>query len=160
MASAVKFFLKIDGIQGDSTDKTHQGEIPLLSFSWGATHAVVAVPGADGKVSVGELSFTASSGQASPELFQGITTGKVFPTATLTGGVQAEKGLVTLLELALKKVLIGSYRISDAAGAEHPVDEVTLSFAQIEFTYRPQKSDGTAGTPVAAGWDLERNQPA
>ncbi len=37
--AAVDYFLKIDGIQGESQDKTHKNEIQLDSFSWGATNA-------------------------------------------------------------------------------------------------------------------------
>src|SRR5262249_52526808 len=33
--AAVDYFLKIDGIQGESVDKAHKGEIQLESFSWG-----------------------------------------------------------------------------------------------------------------------------
>ena len=32
-------FLKIDGIEGESNDKTHKGEIELSSFSWGVSNA-------------------------------------------------------------------------------------------------------------------------
>ena len=31
-------FLKIDGIDGESTDKTHPGEIEISSFSWGVSN--------------------------------------------------------------------------------------------------------------------------
>jgi type VI secretion system secreted protein Hcp len=34
---AVDFFLKIDGIDGESKDSKHKGEIDIESFSWGAT---------------------------------------------------------------------------------------------------------------------------
>ena len=37
--AAVDYFLKIDGIKGESQDKTHKDEIQLNSFSWGATNA-------------------------------------------------------------------------------------------------------------------------
>ncbi len=30
-------FLKIEGIDGESADSKHKGEIELLSFSWGET---------------------------------------------------------------------------------------------------------------------------
>ena len=33
---AVDFFLKIDGIPGESTDAKHKDEIDVLSWSWGA----------------------------------------------------------------------------------------------------------------------------
>jgi len=32
---AVDFFLKIDGIKGESMDSTHKDEIDLQSWSWG-----------------------------------------------------------------------------------------------------------------------------
>ena len=31
-------FLKIEGIDGESTDKTHPGEIEVTSFSWGVSN--------------------------------------------------------------------------------------------------------------------------
>jgi hypothetical protein len=36
---AFEYFLKIDGIPGESTDKKHAGEIAVESFSWGATQS-------------------------------------------------------------------------------------------------------------------------
>jgi type VI secretion system secreted protein Hcp len=34
----VDMFLKIDGIQGESTDNSHKDEIELLSYTWGESH--------------------------------------------------------------------------------------------------------------------------
>ena len=36
--SAADYFLKIDGVDGESIDDKHKGSIELESFSWGATH--------------------------------------------------------------------------------------------------------------------------
>jgi hypothetical protein len=35
VVSASDMFLKLTGIKGESTDKTHRGEIDVLSWSWG-----------------------------------------------------------------------------------------------------------------------------
>ncbi len=35
---ATDIFMKIGDIKGESADKTHPGEIELLSFSWGETN--------------------------------------------------------------------------------------------------------------------------
>ena len=35
---SVDFFLKIDGIEGESQDKTHKNEIQLESWSWGQSN--------------------------------------------------------------------------------------------------------------------------
>ena len=37
--SAVDYFLKIDGIQGESRDERHKDEIDIESFSWGETQS-------------------------------------------------------------------------------------------------------------------------
>jgi type VI secretion system secreted protein Hcp len=35
--AAFDYFLKIDGIPGESTDSKHKDEIDVLSWSWGET---------------------------------------------------------------------------------------------------------------------------
>ena len=37
--AAVDYFLKLDGIEGESADLTHKGEIDVLSFSWAEAQA-------------------------------------------------------------------------------------------------------------------------
>ena len=34
---AADFFLKLEGIDGESTDDKHKGELDIESFSWGVT---------------------------------------------------------------------------------------------------------------------------
>jgi type VI secretion system secreted protein Hcp len=36
---AVDFFLKLDGIPGESKDKAHKGEIDVLAWSWGMSQS-------------------------------------------------------------------------------------------------------------------------
>src|SRR5436309_614292 len=58
--AAVDYFLKIDGIEGESQDSKHKNEIDLESFSWGetqsGTHGAGGGGGA-GKVSMQDFHF-------------------------------------------------------------------------------------------------------
>ena len=45
---AVSYFLKIDGIQGESHDAKHQGEIDLVSFGWSEANAGAHAAGGGG----------------------------------------------------------------------------------------------------------------
>lgn len=36
---AVDYFLKLDGIEGESADSNHKNEIQLMSWSWGASRS-------------------------------------------------------------------------------------------------------------------------
>ena len=38
-ATTLDYFLKIDGVQGESQDKTHKDEIDVLSWSWGTSNS-------------------------------------------------------------------------------------------------------------------------
>src|SRR3972149_3644335 len=84
---AVDMFLKIAAIKGESVDKTHKGEIEVISWHWGATQTGTthAGPGGGaGKANVQDLTITKYLDSASPILFLHVATGKVVPEALLT----------------------------------------------------------------------------
>jgi len=45
---AVGYFLKIDGIAGESVDAKHKNEIEVQSFSWGEQSTSSGSPGSGG----------------------------------------------------------------------------------------------------------------
>ena len=45
---AVDMFIKIDDIEGESTDDAHGGEIDVLSWSWGMSQSGTTHTGAGG----------------------------------------------------------------------------------------------------------------
>ena len=80
-----EYFLKIDGIAGESQDQRHQGEIEVESFSWGETHSASA-PGATaaGKVNIQDLEVMKRLDKASPLLMLAAASGQHFKSAVLT----------------------------------------------------------------------------
>src|SRR6478672_11628700 len=141
-------FLKIEGIEGESTDKTHKGEIEIHSFSWGAANTgtgSVGGGGGAGKVSFQDFSFTMPISKASPNLMLACATGKHFPTATLTcrkaGGSQVE-----FLKIKLSDILVSSFsngglgQGSDIKQDELPLDQLSLNFVKIDFLYTVDKT--------------------
>jgi type VI secretion system secreted protein Hcp len=156
--AAVAYFLKIDGIQGESTDAKHPGEIELESFSWGEAN-VVSAGGAGGagagKVQVEGLHVTMQMSKASPPLFLACASGQHFKQAVLTA-LRAGKTPQEFLVIKLTDVLVSSYHTG--ANAEVPTDQASFNFAKIEFQFRPQKADGTFDVPVQAGWDVKLNK--
>jgi type VI secretion system secreted protein Hcp len=58
--AVVDYFLKIDGIPGDSQDSKHKGEIDVESWSWGETNVGDAAHRGGmgvGKVSIQDFDF-------------------------------------------------------------------------------------------------------
>lgn len=159
-AASVDYFLKLDGIEGESTDDRHKGEIEILSFSWGETNAATTGRGGGagaGKVSLQDFHFVKPMDKSSPKLFLACAEGEHIKTATLTarkaGGEQQE-----YLKVTLTDVVITSYQTGGSSGDVVPTDSFSLNFAKIEFEYKPQNPDGTLGEAVKAGYNLKLNK--
>lgn len=158
-AAQVDYFLKIEGIEGESTDSSHRGEIEIESFSWGATQSGTSAGGAGGgagKVSFSDIHFTKILDKASPKLMLATATGEHIEKAVLVGELSGKRGQ-QFLEIELTDILISSYQTGGSSGAV-PVDSFSLNFSKIEFTYFPMNRDGSLGEPVKGGWDVAENK--
>ncbi|MGH3079049.1 MAG: Hcp family type VI secretion system effector [Gaiellaceae bacterium] len=158
---AVDYFLKIDGVPGESVDAKHKGEIQLESFSWGETRPggmAFGGGGGAGKVQMQDLVVAMVVSKASPKLMLGCATGKHYKEAVLTAR-KAGKAQQEFLVFKLKDVIVTSYQTGGSADGDVPVDQAALGFSTIQMEYRPQKSDGSLDTAVKAGWDLKQNKP-
>lgn len=159
--AAVDYFLKIDGIEGESSDAKHKGEIELHSFSWGATQAAAGAGrgagGGAGKATMQDLHVATRVSKASPQLMLACATGKHIKVATLAAR-KAGKGQQDFLVYKFTDVLVSSYQTGGAQG-ELPTDQVSFNFTRIEVEYRAQKADGSLDAPVKAGWDVKTNKP-
>ena len=158
--AAVDYFLKLDGISGESADAKHKGEIEVLSFSFGET---LAGPGGHpgggvgaGKVEMTDFAFTAGTSKASPVLFQHCASGRHIKQALLTLR-KAGKGQLEYLKIKLEDVLVSSYSLSGQESEGNPHDAFSLNFQKISVDYRPQKPDGSLAAAVHGGWDLKKN---
>jgi type VI secretion system secreted protein Hcp len=159
---AVDYFLKIDGVQGESADAKHKGEIELESFSWGETNTVSGPGGGggggSGKVQVQDLIVTMHVSKASPKLMLACATGKHHKEAVLTVR-KAGKSQQEFLIFKFKDVIVTSYLTSGSAQSDVVLDQASMGFSTIQMDYRPQKADGSLDTPVKAGWDVKNNKP-
>lgn len=159
-ASSVDYFLKINGIPGESNDEGHKDSMDLKSFDWGASNSATSRGGGggSGKVSVHDISFLKNVDAASPILMQSVTTGKHLKDATLELCLAGGDGQsLCYLKITLSDVLVSEYQIGGSVG-DLPTDHFSLNFAKIEFEYKPQKQDGSLGEPVKATYDLKKNQ--
>jgi type VI secretion system secreted protein Hcp len=158
--AAVDYYLKIDGVEGESTDAKHANEIDVESWSWGETQSGTAGHGGGGgagKVTMQDFHFVMRVNKATPKLMLACASGehikKVDLTCRKAGGEQQE-----YMKISMADVLISSYQTGGSAGDVIPMDQVSLNFSKIEFEYKSQKADGTLDSPVKTGWDLKLNK--
>jgi type VI secretion system secreted protein Hcp len=159
--AAVDYFLKIDGIEGESLDEKHKGEMELESWSWGesqtGTYSVGSGGGA-GKVSMQDFHFVTRVSKGSPKLLLACANGEHFKKAVLTCR-KAGKEQQEYLKITFTDCLVSSFQTGGSGGSDIlPVDQISLNFAKIEYEYKEQKADGTLGGAVKTGWDLKANK--
>ena len=159
---AVDYFLKLDGIKGESADAKHKDEIDIEAFSWGMTQTGTAHTGGGagaGKVSMQDFHFTMKLNVASPSLMQSCATGKHIKLGTLTAR-KAGKDQQEFLTIKMTDVLVSSYQTGGSEGSDVPFDQVSLNFAKVEVEYKRQKQDGSLGPGAKFGFDLKSNKSA
>jgi type VI secretion system secreted protein Hcp len=157
--AAFDFFLKFDGIKGESTDAKHKDEIDVESWSWGETHvAGTGGGGGAGKVAMQDFHFTMRQNTASIGLMLACATGEHIKSATLTGR-KAGKDQLEYLTYKFHDLLVSSVQTGASEHADFPpIDQVSFNFAKIAVDYRPQQRDGTLGPPAHFGFDLKQNK--
>jgi type VI secretion system secreted protein Hcp len=141
----VDYFLKIDGIPGESRDSKHAGTIEIESFSWSLTNTGSpgppgAGPGA-GKVSLQDFHFVARISAASPKLMLSCATGEHLKQAVLTarkaGGAQQD-----FFTVKMSDILISSFQQGGSAGDVVPTDSFSLNFAAIQLAVTSESEKG------------------
>jgi len=158
VVSASDMFLKLTGIKGESIDEKHKGEIDVLSWSWGTSTGTGKVKrGTVAPQCIQDLALTKFVDSSTPELLMQAVKGEHIKEGILTlrkSGKEQQEYLV----IKMTDVLVTAYQTGGSSGSDAPlVDTVLLSFSRIEGEYRPQKADGSLGTPVI--FDIDSTCP-
>lgn len=159
--AAVDYFLKIDGIDGESQDHKHSKEIEVQSWSWGESNSGSSASGGGagaGKVSMQDFHFTVNASKASPKLLLACAVGEHIKKAKLTCR-KAGKDQQEYLVIDFTDILISSFQTGGSAGSSVlPMDNVSFNYTKIEYEYKPQKADGTLDAGVKVGYDIKKSQ--
>jgi len=158
--AVVDYFLKLDGIDGESEDKSHSKEIHIESWSFGETQSGSMAHGGGGgagKVQMQDFHFVMKTNTASPKLFLACASGEHIKKAVLTCR-KAGKDQQEYLKWTFTDLLVSSYQTGGAGSSDVlPLDQISLNFAQAEIAYKAQKADGSLAGEVKAGWNLKHN---
>jgi type VI secretion system secreted protein Hcp len=159
--AAVDYFLKLDGIPGESFDSKHKDEIDLQSWSWGESQTGTFAAGGGGgagKVSMQDFHFTMHINKASPKLFLACANGEHIKTAVCTAR-KAGKEQMEYMVIKFTDLMVTSYQTGGSGSSNVlPVDQISLNFAKIELEYKVQNPDGTPGGSTKAGYDVKKMQ--
>jgi len=167
--AAVDYFLKIDGIPGESKDAKHPDEIQLESWQFGGQNGgtfAFGGGGGAGKVSMQDFHFTMKVNKATPRLFDAMNRGEHIKQAILTarkaGGMAGSSNANYQQDFCIwtfYDILVSSYQTGGSgSGDVLPIDQISLNFSKIQLEYKEQKADGSLAPGIKKGVDLKTQQ--
>lgn len=161
---AQDIFIKIDTIDGESTDEKHPKWIEVESFNTGESMATAGTRSSGGAASAGrvnfqEFSFTKVVDAASPGLFLACCKGQHIPKIVVEW-CRATGDKTKWLEVKMENVMIASVTMSgNSHSDELPHEQVCLNFDKITWTYSPtDHKSGKKGSDIVKFWSAVENK--
>ena len=155
------FFMKLEGIEGESQDADHSGEIDVMSFSMGIQNAGTydaGTGGNTGKAYFSDVSVTKYVEKSTPTLAQYCSLGTAITTVTISCNKQAGDKKVEYLKVTLHNAVVTSLTQSGSGGSTDPIVEgLSLNYAGIEMDYTQQSNTGDAMGKTHFGRDVQKN---
>jgi type VI secretion system secreted protein Hcp len=153
------YFLKLDGIPGDSTVQQYAKQIEVLGWAWGITNS--SVPAAGGAAGTGkakriDFTFAAFSSIASPPIFLAVATGKHLNFAILSV-VRRGDSPFEAFRIRFDNVILTSYEQSSGDTDGRPIDVVKLDYGKVTYTARTQAPTGGIGETVTTSFNFITN---
>ncbi len=158
---AIEYFLKLDGLPGESLSSKHPNEIELESWSWGASNpTTVSGSGLSaGKVSMSDLSITKPVDKCSAKLLDMVCSGKHIASAILTCSKSTgDKNPADYITIKMEEVYISSMQSSGSRGSDIGYESLSLAFAKVEYDYKFQDKDGTLKSAGTAKYDVTKRE--
>lgn len=156
---AQNFFIKIDGIDGESQVDGHSKDIQVLSWSHSFNQPTSATRSSAGGGTVeqanhADFSITKYLDVASVPLMKACWNGKTIATATFTAYRSDGDALVEYLKVEMTNVLISNISFGGGTG-DMATETITLSYSKVKYTYVQQKVAGAGNDGnKAASHDL------
>lgn len=159
-------FIKIDGVDGESTDSKHGAWIELLGYehtaeqpSSGSTSSSGAY--ATGRVELSRFKITKAIDLTTPVLYNKCTLNENIPTVTMEL-CRATGDKETYYVVTLTNVKVASLSCKGVAkGAKAsplPTEVVELAYSKIAWVYtQTDHATGAQGGVTEAEWDVTTN---
>lgn len=158
--AALKIYVQIDGVRGESQDKDHRDWIDAMSVSHqiealGTTAGTTATRDAS-RVNVGDIVITKFLDKASPHLYIICAGRHHLPKVTIeiTGGTEN----LVIMRYTLFEVSVSSTSTASSTGEGLATERVSLRFGKIKWEYIPYRADGRDQGVVEKNWSIVENK--
>jgi type VI secretion system secreted protein Hcp len=139
------YFLKLNGIDGESEVKGHEKEIQISSFSFGcANQGSGGYGGGSGssKASVQDIHITKQVDNATPNLYKYCFQGNSIDQAIITVRKAGGDDPLDYLTMTLTEVFVSSVSTSGHDGGGIAQESLSLNFSKVHMVYKLQDPTG------------------
>ena len=158
-------FLKIDGIEGESTDGKHGKWIEILSYNFSFSQPAGGSASSGGartkeRLNISDFSIVKTIDKASPKLLLACAKGDHIANVAIELCRNSGDKL-KYAEYKLSDVLVSSVRPGGSAqgGEALPLEEVSFNAGKIEFIYTAtDQKTGKAAGDVKMHWSVIENK--
>lgn len=153
--ATVDYFLKMDGVYGETADSTHKDAMDIMSWSGGVQQTGTAGSGGGaggGRAQFKDISLIKQMDKSSPKLLLLAATGEHIKRATIICR-KAGKTPQEYLKVTLSDAILSSYSVG-GGGSPIATESLSIAYSKIEYEYKPQKADGSLDAPVKTGYDV------
>ena len=140
---ASDFFVKIEGIDGESSDKAHSKWIEVISFSHGAMQNVGVGRATDvsGRGQFLPFRFTHLVDKATPKLQQFCLSGQKVPKVQFQVCRAVAGAQVPVYEVTLENVKLSKCFVKSVVNGGNSSEDIIDSFAGADGVYIPNEED-------------------
>ncbi|MBF0225361.1 MAG: type VI secretion system tube protein Hcp [Desulfobacterales bacterium] len=163
---ASNMYIKFDKIDGESTDKNHIKWIEILGWSHSFSQPTPPMSHRNSSGSTlekchhSELTFSKYLDVATDDLLKTCWTGKQVETVKIEcfRADGQTTNAIKYLMIDMLDVIITNLSIS-GGGGDIPVENLSLSYSKITYTYiDKKKADGTGASNQPVSWDHASNE--
>lgn len=157
---AVDMFLKLNAINGESTDAIHKQEIDILGWDWSISNAGKAHMGGgagSGKANFGDIAITKYADLATTSLMLACANGKHITEAVITVRKAGETPLEYII-ITMNEVFVSNVRSGGHQGEERLTETISLNFGKIKFEYKQQNEQGSGSGGTPFNWSISKNE--
>ena len=143
---AQNYFIKFDGIDGESINDVHRGWSDIVSFNQelGSTPSMIATPNlmatnrTRSAASLGKtITIVKKIDKSSPKIMEALTSGRRISTVEMEISISGN----VIYRYDLSNVLVAKYIIMGNE-SELPMEEITISFEQQRVRYTEYDNSG------------------
>ena len=154
---ASNIYIKIDGINGESTVEKYKDQIEAMNFSYSCYQPVSEARSGtihtSGRANHGTFNFSKYTDISTADICAAMWVGKTISSAVITAVTNNGTDVIEYMQITLSDIVFSNFSLHGGGGSVSS-EEISLSFSKIKVDYNKQSESGKPEGKKSAEWNL------